>query len=283
MCYPSLTVLGAITEIAALTQGRKMVVLTGAGVSTDSGIPDYRGPSSRHRVRTPIQHHAFVTQASTRQRYWARSTIGWPKFCQAQPNITHRTLAQLEQASVVQGLITQNVDELHSRAGHQSVIELHGVLSKVRCLTCNALEDRESLQHRLLLLNPSWIEQSAELAPDGDADLPLSVVEQFRVATCLRCDGVLKPDVVFFGGNVPANLVTEAYRWVEQAEALMVLGSSLTVFSGLRFVRRAHERNIPVVIVNLGETRGDSFASLRCDAPVSEVLPLLAERLITAR
>ena len=254
-------------------------MLTGAGVSTDSGIPDYRGPVSRLRVRTPIQHHAFVSQPSTRQRYWARSSVGWPRFSLAKPNVAHHTLAQMERSALVTGLITQNVDELHSKAGQQAVVDLHGVLSRVRCLACHSVENREALQHRLMLLNPSWIDTSAELAPDGDADMPSGLIETFRVPACLQCDGILKPDVVFFGGNVPADLVRNAYQMVNDAQALLVLGSSLTVFSGLRFVRRAKERDIPIVIVNMGETRGDQDATLTCHAPVSDVLSRLIERL----
>jgi NAD-dependent SIR2 family protein deacetylase len=183
---------------------------------------------------------------------------------------------------VLAGLITQNVDQLHSRAGHREVIELHGALGHVRCLRCNTVEDRDALQHRLLLLNPGWLEQNAELAPDGDAELSPSFVRQFTVASCLACDGVLKPDVVFFGGNVATEVVERAYRVVDDSQALLVLGSSLTVFSGLRFVRRAHEQQKPIAIVNLGPTRGDPFATVLCDQSVTEVVPQLAERLVVS-
>lgn len=271
--------MSALAGLVELLRGRKIAVLTGAGVSTESGIPDYRGPSTRNRVRTPIQHHAFVNDPETRRRYWARATVGWARFRTAAPNEGHRALATMERAGLLSGLVTQNVDGLHQAAGHRSVIELHGTLASVACLRCGAREERETLQHRLLVLNPQWVERTAELAPDGDAELPSEVVARFHVADCLECGGALKPEVVFFGGNVARPVVEASYTVVDQSDALLVVGSSLTVFSGLRFVRRAHELHKPVAIVNLGETRGDPLATLRVDAPAGDALTELSRAL----
>ncbi len=269
----------AIDELVALVANKRIAVLTGAGVSTESGIPDYRGPETKHKTRTPIQHHAFVTDPEARRRYWARATVGWARFRGAAPNAAHKALAAMEEGDFLAGLITQNVDRLHHRAGHKRVVELHGALEDVRCLACGALEDRDTLQHRLLVLNPQWVERTAELAPDGDAEIPAEMVARFRVAECQRCGGALKPDVVFFGGNVARPVVDEAYRVTDAGEVLLVVGSSLTVFSGYRFVLRAVERRAPVVIVNMGESRADALATLRIDARAGEVLPALAARL----
>ncbi len=272
-----------IDALVTLLRRKRVAVLTGAGISTESGIPDYRGPVTKLRARNPIQHHAFVADAEARRRYWARATVGWARFRGAEPNDGHRALAAMERAGVLTGLVTQNVDRLHQRAGQATVIELHGALADVRCLACGAHEDRETLQHRLLVLNPQWVERTAELAPDGDAELPLEVVRAFRVADCLHCGGALKPDVVFFGGNVARAVVDAAYAVVEQSEALLVVGTSLTVFSGYRFVRRAAEKGIAVAIVNIGESRGDPHAALRVDAHAGQVLPALARALVEGR
>ncbi|MDP2315521.1 MAG: NAD-dependent protein deacetylase [Pseudomonadota bacterium] len=271
---------GLVTQLANLLVGRRVVALTGAGCSTESGIPDYRGPGTRERARNPVQYRAFVGDPVARQRYWARSMIGWPRFSAARPNGGHHALAQLERAGALRRVITQNVDRLHHAAGNADVIELHGALAEVVCLDCGALEPRESLQARLTLLNPRWDEaalEGVELAPDGDAEL--TAVDGFRVADCLACGGVLKPRVVFFGENVPRPTVDAAFAQVDAAEALLVVGTSLTVYSGLRFVRRAAERGIPVAICNLGPTRGDPLATLRVDAPLGVVLPALVAAL----
>ncbi len=254
-----------------LLSAGSVVALTGAGISTESGIPDYRGPGTRERARNPIQYRAFLDDPSTRQRYWARSLAGWPRIASAAPNAGHHAITALERRGVVTGLITQNVDRLHHAAG-STPIELHGALAEVICLTCGALEDRAELQRRLMLLNP-WFDADAAYAPDGDADL--EHVAGFRVADCLACGGVLKPHVVFFGENVPKPRVDAAFALVDAARALLVVGSSLTVYSGYRFVRRAAELGKPVAIVNLGPTRGDPLATLRIDAPAGEVLSAL--------
>lgn len=262
-----------VEALTALLGGRRWVALTGAGCSTESGIPDYRGPGTRERARNPVQYRAFLDDPGARQRYWARSMLGWPRFSAARPNAGHAALAQLERGAGLAGIITQNVDGLHHAAGSRRVIELHGALADVRCLGCGAIEPRAELQERLALLNPGW-EMDAELAPDGDVEW--GAVDGFRVADCIACHGVLKPRVVFFGENVPRETVDAAFALLEEGEALLVAGSSLTVYSGFRFVRRAAERGTPVAILNLGPTRGDPLARLKIDALAGRVLPALA-------
>ncbi|MGZ3474696.1 MAG: NAD-dependent protein deacetylase [Polyangiales bacterium] len=259
-------------------RGRKVCVLTGAGCSTESGIPDYRGPGTRERARNPIQHRAFLEDAAVRARYWARATLGWQHFSRAEPNAAHLALASLERAGVVNGLITQNVDRLHHAAGSQTVIELHGALAEVGCLACGAIEDRAALQQRLLASNPDFTTRSVEIAPDGDAEL--ANVSDFAIPACLACDGILKPNVVFFGDSVPRARVDAAFRLLDEADVLLVVGSSLAVFSGYRFVLRAAERAMPIGLVNVGETRADTHARVRVDARAGEVLPALARALV---
>ncbi len=267
----------ALVELLA---GKRFAVLTGAGCSTESGIPDYRGEGTSRRARNPIKFDAYVHDPIARARYWARSLIGWPKLAAARPNTTHHALAQLEQAGLALGVITQNVDRLHHAAGSREVVELHGALADVRCLACGSLEARDALQARLLARNPSWGEADASMAPDGDADFDdARTLADFEPCACLRCAGVLKPDVVFFGESVPQDRVVRAYALVDAAAALLVLGSSLTVFSGLRFVKRAAERGIPIVIVNAGPTRGDPLATLKLEAQVGELSTRLAAAL----
>jgi NAD-dependent SIR2 family protein deacetylase len=266
-------------ELAELLTRGRFAVLSGAGCSTESGIPDYRGEGTRRRARTPMQHASFVSDVEARRRYWARSVLGWPRFSAAQPNPAHHALAELEQAGRLSGVITQNVDRLHHRAGSRHVVELHGALADVRCLSCHRVESREHLQQRLLDLNPGFGERHAELAPDGDAELPADVVQDFRIAACLGCDGALKPDVVFFGGSVPKPRVDAAWACLEGADALLVVGSSLAVYSGYRFVRGASERGLPIAIVNLGVSRGDELATLRVERRAGELLPELATLL----
>lgn len=256
-----------------------MCVLSGAGTSTDSGIPDYRGPLTRHRPRNPIQYKPFVEQMETRRRYWARAMVGWPRFRSTRPNRAHIALAELEAAGVVDAVITQNVDRLHQKGGSKNVLELHGALAEVRCLSCRALHDRDAVHEWMCALNPNFDVAEAEVAPDGDAELSPEQVASFRVADCPACGGMLKPNVVFFGENVPRPVVDRAWSLWERADALLVVGSSLTVFSGYRFVKKAPLRNLPVAIVNLGPTRGDALAHLRVDGRLGEVLPELSVRL----
>jgi len=270
----------AVEELAALMRTRRTVVLSGAGVSTESGIPDYRGPDSPRRERAPISYQEFVEEARARRRYWARSSVGWPHFTTARPNAGHRALAQLEAAGYVAGVITQNVDRLHQKAGSEAVVELHGALADVRCLRCNRRTDRTAYQRRLLQLNPGWPPESATLAPDGDAVLSDAAIPDFCVPGCLRCGGTVKPDVVFFGESVPRARVEAAWALFERADMLLVVGSSLAVYSGFRFVRRATQDDRPVGIVNLGPTRGDAHAHLRLDGRTGTVLPQLAAELM---
>jgi NAD-dependent SIR2 family protein deacetylase len=264
-----------VEELLALARGKRIVALTGAGCSTESGIPDYRGADTPPRTRPPIQHREFVEHADVRRRYWARSLIGWPRFSSARPNAGHAALAALERAGALAGVITQNVDGLHHAAGSEAVVELHGALSRVRCLACHDLTTRDALQARLLAANPTWSAADVRIAPDGDADLPDALVETFAVVACAACGGTLMPDVVFFGGSVPRPTLDAAWSLFDRAELLLVAGSSLAVFSGYRFVRRAAERSIPIAIVNRGPTRGDPLATLRLEAGVGEALSKL--------
>jgi NAD-dependent SIR2 family protein deacetylase len=247
---------------------RRWLVLTGAGVSTDSGIPDYRGPGAP--VRTPMTGQQFRSGVPARQRYWARAYLGWAAMGTAAPNPIHHALATLGAAGRLSGLITQNVDGLHTAAGSDDVVDLHGRLDRVVCLACGTVSSRAALQERLALLNPAFGTDDLVLLPDGD--VALEATAGFALADCERCAGPLKPDVVFFGENVPAERVRRCSTLVEEAEALVVLGSSLHVFSGRRFVKQAHQRGIPVVIVNRGATRGDPLATLKIDAGCAEVL-----------
>ncbi len=255
-----------------LTEG--FVALTGAGVSTDSGIPDYRGPTSVARM--PMTYQDFVSGPEAQQRYWARSHLGWSRMKRAEPNAGHRALARLEAAGRLQLLITQNVDGLHEAAGSQNVCALHGRIADVVCLSCRSTSSRAALHSRLEALNPGWAAAHAEVQVRPDGDVALEETTGFAVPTC-ECGGPLKPDVVFFGENVPKERVLRCYAAVEEAPALLVLGSSLAVMSGLRFVKAAAKRGAPVVIVNRGETRGDALATHKLEAGTSEFLSRLVE------
>jgi NAD-dependent SIR2 family protein deacetylase len=261
-----------------LLSRRRIIALTGAGCSTESGIPDYRG-GGRTGPRNPIQHDAFMRRADVRRRYWARATLGWARFSSAEPNAAHQALAALERAGHVAGVITQNVDRLHQRAGSRRVVELHGALADVSCLRCGRHEPRHELQARLVAANPGWLESGADIQPDGDADLDAARVAEFAVVGCRICGGELKPDVVFFGGAVAERTLAAAWELFAEAEALLVVGSSLAVYSGFRFVRRAQELSLPVAVVNIGPTRADEIAAAKVSAPVGTILPRLAETL----
>ncbi len=247
------------------------VVLSGAGLSTESGIPDYRGPSGQARRGQPMTYQAFTGSAAARQRYWARSHLGWRHVTGATPNAGHRAVAALERHGLLRGIITQNVDGLHQAAGASAVTELHGSLHRVVCLSCWRRTSRLVLDARLRAANPSWSPAvTAAVNPDGD--VALEETGGFAVADCAGCGGVLKPDVVFFGENVPRERVAACFELVASAAALVVLGSSLTVMSGFRYVRHAASLGIPVVIVNQGATRGDELAVATLDAPLGETL-----------
>ncbi len=268
-----------VVELVELLRGRRVVALTGAGCSTDSGIPDYRSPGQPVRPRRPVQHLDFMRSPAVRRRYWARSTLGWPRIRDAHPNQAHAALAALEQAGVLVGVITQNVDGLHHAAGSRRVIELHGALARVRCMTCSHVSSRAHMQTRLLEQNGGFRTDVAVAAPDGDADLSDEQIDGFVLVECDPCGGVLKPDVVFFGDNVARPIVDGAFAMLHESELLLVVGTSLTVFSGFRFVLRAVERGVPVAIVNRGPTRGDDRACLLVDAGAGEVLAALVDAL----
>lgn len=259
------------TSLAPFLHSRTTLVLTGAGISTDSGIPDYRGPDSP--VRRPMTFQDFVSGPAAQQRYWARAHIGWQRMAGARPNAAHYALAAMQATGMLAGLITQNVDGLHGLAGHRDVIDLHGRLDQVVCLGCRRVSARSLLHQRLSRINPGHADRVTEFAPDGDAIL--EDTDDFKVASCEHCGGVLKPDVVFFGESVPKERVARCADLVDRADALLVLGSSLQVMSGLRFVRQAHKRGIPVAIVNRGLTRGDGLADVKIDAGCAETLAAL--------
>ena len=265
-------------DLVEMARGKRIVALTGAGISTESGIPDYRGPDRPPRVRDPMQHREFVDKPEMRTKYWARSMIGWPRMAEAQPNAGHRALVRLEERGVLAGVITQNVDGLHTAAGSREVVELHGALRRVRCLACGEVTSRDYMQQRLIEHNPRHV-GDARIQPDGDVELPDALVADFEVVACTACGGVLMPDVVFFGGSVPKPVLDAAWALFDRAELLLVVGSSLAVFSGYRFVRRAAERGVPIVIVNRGTTRGDEHAALLIDARAGVVLTELAQKL----
>ncbi len=248
----------------------RVVVLTGAGLSTDSGIPDYRGPGAP--VRAPMTYQQFVATPENQRRYWARAHVGWSRMGSAEPNDGHLALARLEAAGRVQFLITQNVDGLHERAGHQQVMALHGRISEVVCLDCEARTDRASTQQRLTVANPGWLAQHAHVSERPDGDVEIDQTHDFVVPRCQLCDGRLKPHVVFFGENVPKERVAGCYAALDGADALLVAGSSLAVMSGLRFVRYAAKAGLPVVILNRGPTRGDPLATVKVEAGCSEWL-----------
>lgn len=272
--------LDGVDALADLIAGGGAVALTGAGMSTDSGIPDYRGPDGTRRV-TPMTITDFRSGPQARQRYWARGHIGWRRFAAARPNPAHEVVAGLQRRGHLDTVITQNVDGLHQRAGASGVLELHGSLARVVCLACGDESRRDDLDARMGADNPGFANSAqGALRPDGDVELAPEVVERFVAPTCLLCGSdLLKPDVVFFGESVPKALVETCFAAVEAATALVVLGSSLQVMSGLRFVRRAAARGVPVAVVTRGATRGDDLADVRLDAPLGVALPQLAARL----
>lgn len=271
-------------DLAALLAAKDVVVLSGAGISTESGIPDYRGPTGatwrRHR---PMTYQEFVGDLAARRRYWARSHAGWPRFALAEPNAGHRAVAALQDAGLVRQVVTQNVDGLHQRAGSADVVDLHGRLDRVICLDCGRTSGRRELTDRLAEANPSWLDEATTMNPDGDADIGDDLVARFVVVDCALCGGLLKPDVVFFGESVPGARAAAAAAAVDAAASLLVLGSSLEVFSGRRYVQRAAARGIPVAIVNLGPTRGDDVATVRVDAPLGPTLTDLLASSALAR
>lgn len=265
--------------MSLLRSSSRLLVLTGAGCSTESGIPDYRDLNGDWKRVQPVQFGEFVKNPLARRRYWARSLLGWPAVAEASPNLAHRALARLEAAGHVHHVVTQNVDRLHQRAGSERVIDLHGRLDTVGCLGCAWSTTRKCVQLELERLNPAWSELTAESAPDGDANLDGMDFMSFRVPACPQCGGVLKPAVVFFGEAVPRERVTEAFARLEEADALLVVGSSLMVFSGYRFARWASEHGLPLALINIGRTRADDMADIKIEDGCGQVLTDIASEL----
>ncbi|MFQ5547732.1 MAG: NAD-dependent protein deacetylase [Woeseia sp.] len=256
-----------------------ITVLSGAGCSTASGIPDYRDEDGNWKHPQPVQYGDFVNNGNVRKRYWAGSYAGWSRIVSAAPNAAHRALADLERSGRIASLITQNVDNLHRQAGSRTVIDLHGVLQKTRCLHCNLTGERNEWQARLEDCNPDWDAAISRYAPDGDAELTTSDYLAFKVPDCPCCGGVIKPDVVFFGEPVPRETVIAATELLERSDALLIVGSSLMVFSGYRFVRLARNSGIPLVIINRGRTRADEIANRKFSTDCTEMLPRLVDAL----
>jgi NAD-dependent SIR2 family protein deacetylase len=250
---------------------RRVVALTGAGCSTASGIPDYRDEQGEWKRRPPVMIQAFRAEQTTYRRYWARAYAGWPRFTAAGPGAAHRAFAAWEASGTLSGLVTQNVDGLHQRAGSRDVIDLHGRLEMVICLGCGDRTSRAALQTVMAGANAAWL-AAARTAPDGDADIDAAAIASFAAPRCARCGGLLKPDVVFFGENVPAERVERARDALARADGLLVAGSSLMVYSGFRFVRFAHDAGLPIAIVNRGRTRGDDLAELKIEGDVGTAL-----------
>jgi NAD-dependent SIR2 family protein deacetylase len=267
--------------LAFLHQHPRVLVLTGAGLSTASGIPDYRDKDGVRRGRNPIQGPDFRKSEAVRRRYWARSMAGYPTLAGAAPNAAHYALAQLEAAGRLHGIITQNVDGLHHQAGSHKVIELHGNIHGVLCLDCRAVHPRAQIQDWLVQANPSLVptgpagEVVPEARPDGDAELELDEFHDFQLPACPACGGTLQPDVIFFGDNIPPARTAQALQWAEDSDAVLVVGSSLMVFSGFRFAKLAAQANKPIAAINLGKTRADELIGLKIEAAAVDVLPRL--------
>ena len=269
--------LQALAQFAA--RHRRLFVLTGAGCSTESGIPDYRDTRGDWKRPPPVTYQAFTGDDATRRRYWARSLIGWRTMGGARPGAAHLALARLESAGRVSLLLTQNVDGLHGAAGSQAVVDLHGRIDTVRCLGCEARSPRVALQAELLRRNPAWAALDARAAPDGDADLDGLDFSSFDVPDCPVCGGMLKPDVVFFGENVPRDRVAAAREALAASDGMLIVGSSLMVYSGFRFAQAAAEAGIPIAALNRGVTRADSLYALKVEQPIGATLDALARLL----
>ncbi len=263
--------------VAFVTRHPRLLVLTGAGCSTDSGIPDYRDTNGDWKRAQPVTFQAFVGSLHTRQRYWARSIVGFRKMRDVQPNDAHRALSRLEERGHIDLLVTQNVDGLHQAAGSSNVVDLHGRIDAVRCLACNARVPRDTFQAELTRRNPEFADLDAVGAPDGDADLDLVTFDTFEVPACTACGGLMKPDVVFFGEGVPPDRVERVTTALDSADAMLVVGSSLMVYSGFRFVKATAERGKPVAAINLGRTRADELLALKVEANCAHTLRRLLE------
>ncbi len=265
-----------LDEAAAFFATRqRIVVLTGAGVSTDSGIPDYRGDGTPRRKSMTLDE--FMSSAQARRRYWAGSHLGWAHFNRTRPNPSHYAIARMQQAGKLTAVLTQNVDVLHERAGTQGVVHIHGTVNTVSCLTCGATYARGDISEALVAANGDYFDQAAVIRPDGDAEV--SPGDDFVIPQCVRCGGILKPDVVFFGETVDPMITAQSFASIDAADALLVAGSSLVVNSGMKMVQRARRANVPVIVVNRGETKGDRYATVRLEGSTSTILPVLAQAL----
>jgi NAD-dependent SIR2 family protein deacetylase len=273
---------GLAREVASLGDAianARVCVLTGAGISTDSGIPDYRGPEGSQTRRNPIRYNEFISSQEARRRYWARSCRGWPYMRSRRPNESHLIVATLQRDGVLGPLITQNVDGLHTVAGSDPVLELHGALDTTVCLECGERRPRSDVQTEMERDNPGWVDQTAAIAPDGDVELDAELIRRFVAPRCRRCNGPLKPDVVLFGESVPRDRVQRCFAWIDACDALLVLGSSLAVYSGYRFAEAAYRLGKAVYLVNVGRNRADAIATRKIDAPLRETLTLLRKHL----
>ncbi len=280
--WPPVVTPSDVRTLAAFLALHRSLVLTGAGISTDSGIPDYRGVNRRSPAPKPMTYQEFVGGEGARRRYWSRSAVGWVHMAQRVPNAGHAAVAGLEALGRLTGVVTQNVDGLHRKAGTQELVELHGDLALVVCLHCGTREGREQYQRRMLAANPGFSPDAVALLPDGDAAVDPEVARTFVVPACEVCGGVMKPDVIFFGENVPKQRLEQAWDRLAAADGLLVLGSSLEVFSGYRFVRAAHAQGKPVAVVNHGPTRADGEVELRLEARIADVLPAAVAQLESA-
>ena len=269
-----------VDTLHSLMAHKRFVVLTGAGISTPSGIPDYRDTDGVRRGKAPMMFQEFLGTAQARRRYWARAMLGWPRVCSAQPNAAHRALAQLQARHQINALITQNVDTLHDQAGSEGVIELHGSLHRVICLDCHQPSPRSAIQLTMEAQNPYLAGVDAVQAPDGDTLLDPAFESRFQIPHCPHCDGQrLKPDVVFFGENVAPPTAAKAMLSIEQADGLLVVGSSLMAYSAFRLCKAIHEQGKPLIAINIGKTRADELLDLKIEMSCEQLLPALAERL----
>ncbi|KQZ83513.1 MULTISPECIES: NAD-dependent protein deacetylase [unclassified Pseudomonas] len=269
-----------LDRLQQLMADQPFAVLTGAGISTPSGIPDYRDNQGVRRGRQPMMYQEFLSAPESRRRYWARAMLGWPRVRQAQPNVAHETLARLQSTQRISGLITQNVDTLHDQAGSHDVIELHGSLHRVLCLDCGMRSERDSIQNLMETQNPYLAGVDAVQAPDGDTLLDPAFEARFQVPHCPHCQGErMKPDVVFFGENVAQATAAKAMAAVEKAAGLLVIGSSLMAYSAFRLCRAVADQGKPLIAINLGKTRADDILDLKIEASCEQLLPLLAQRL----
>ncbi len=278
--FPDSSQISDIESLVGFIRGHsRLIILTGAGCSTDSGIPEYRDDDGNWKHQPPMQFAEFVNDEGKRRRYWARSFAGWHRISNAKPNAAHRAIAELERCGYVSCVITQNVDNLHKAAGSKNVIDLQGILQRIRCLECDTTESRYTYQSRLQDCNPEWSASITAIAPDGDARISVDNLQSFDIPGCLNCGGIVKPDVVFFGEPVPELRSRRARRFLEQSDALIVVGSSLMVFSGYRFARFASEAGLPIAIVNRGTTRADELATHKLTANCAELLSQAVSRL----